>query len=263
MISRRDFLTLTMATAAGLAGMIPRIGKAHAPVLHFGYAEDNLPMSARIDDGEDTTNGAARGILVDAIRLLSDGLGVENDHQAHSWARIQRLFDDGELNALCTNETDALKEIAVFSKSPIVPARKVLIHRKDDTRFEGIGSMSELQSFNHSNYSNNSWVKGLLPDNRVQWVMSPENALKMIATERADVFVADEIFGKYRMQQMGLTETLACSDTPLVEGSEFKICIRKDVPDALSLIQSYDLAIAAHHAALAQIKDDWVDGRRS
>ena len=263
MISRRDFLTITTAAAAGIAGLIPGTVRADAPMLRFGYAEDNLPMSARADGGENATSGEARGILVDAIRLLSDGLGVQTDHQAHSWARIQRLFEDGELNALCTNEADALKDIAVFSKTPVVPAKKVLIHRKDDTRFERIGSMSELQSFNHSNYSNNSWVKGLLPDNRVQWVMSPENALKMIATDRADVFVADEIFGKYRIERLGLGESLACSDTPLVEGSEFKVCLRKDVPNAESLIQSYDLAIAAQHAALAQIKDDWIEGRRS
>ncbi|NMM44775.1 transporter substrate-binding domain-containing protein [Rhodospirillaceae bacterium KN72] len=224
--------------------------------LRFGFADAVLPIS-----GTNAANGKVDGILPASIELLSQTAGINISMIAWPWNRTQQMFEDGAVDALCTTETNKRREIALFCREPLTLMSQVIVHRRNDRRFDNIRTMEQLLSFRHVNYRSNGWAQEALPADRAIWVLSPQNAFKVVAAGHADVFINDEVFTRHQMNSQGLTDSLTFSRTDALKEVKFKICIRKDLDEALIFADAYDRAILSKREALQTLKEDWIAGR--
>ena len=120
-----------------------------------------------------------------------------------------------------------------------IESRNAVIFRRGsrlDIGQENWIELEELKHFRHINYQGNGWAKENLREFELQWTGKSESATKMVAHNRADVFITNEYLVRHQIKQLGLNEALNYRPIKLKKKSLHKFGIRKSYPNSQNQI---------------------------
>jgi polar amino acid transport system substrate-binding protein len=108
-------------------------------VMKFGYADTAEPMSWKGEDGN------VCGILIDiANEVVQKRMKITVSHQAHPWARTQKLVQDGVIDALITNG-DVRSEWAVHTKEAVFPYEQKVLTNVKNPKIEQLRKVKTIE----------------------------------------------------------------------------------------------------------------------
>lgn len=239
-ISRRRALAmLGMASATLTLG--PSLGRAGQQTIVCNWDKTFPPYSMEQD-------GKMTGILIDCMDdILGRRMGFTVSHRGYEWPEAQRLVQTGEADALCTNPTDPRRQYLLFSEEPVVESLPSIFCAVDNPRREAINVIStvgQLRGFRQVDYKGNGWAKRTFPpDLPIIWVDDLFQAFTLIDRGEADIFVGNGLAAMYTIKKLGLKQRIAARELPIGAPSSFHFGLRRDFPDAASLVMDFDAAL--------------------
>ena len=202
----------------------------------INYDEGLAPLSYSKD-------GEIKGILVEVLdNILVGRLGLQVEHRGYPRRRVKLLVKSEKSDAFCLIPESHTKAYAWFTKSPVVISSPALFTGVNNPRGEEIGSISrinELRSFSQVDYLGSAWSRKTFPKDildGIHWVGSLENALKMLAINRYDVYIGDEIVGRYTLVNMGLADDIFVRGVSMGQNGLFHFGLRKTYPDSNRIV---------------------------
>lgn len=188
------------------------------------------------------------GILVECIDdILGKRLGFTIVHQGYSWPVAQDLVRAGKADSLCTNATDARQQFMYFSEEPVIESLPSIFCAVDNPRLSeinGISSLEQLKDFSQVDYAGNGWARRTFPPYlRIKYVENLFDIFTMIAQGQADIFVGNGLAAMYAIKQTGLKKKIHAREFPVGTPSSFHFGLRQDYPDALKIMDNFDVAL--------------------
>lgn len=212
-------------------------------VITINYDEGLAPLSYR-EDGE------IKGILVDVLNnIFVDRLCMEVEHHAYSWKRAQFMVKTGKSDAFCTNPEPYRKKYACFTRTPVIvsgPAVFTGINNPQKGQIDTIIGIEEMRAFSLVDYLGSSWARQTFPKDfhkDIHWVGSLETVFKMLAINRYDMYVGQEVIGRYTLVQVGLADDIAVRPVSIGKSALFNFGLRNTYPQALNIVSDVERAL--------------------
>jgi polar amino acid transport system substrate-binding protein len=190
----------------------------------------------------DPNSGIARGIIVDTLALITALAGMAPRIEAYPWQRAQANVSDGSADGFCTLATSARMSYAKFSKHPIYVNQIGLIYERGNRSVENVKSATEMRDLVHASYLGNGYSKEFLSHHPVFYGPSVDQALRMVAAGRADVFLESRAIAMHRIHSLGLGADLNFRTVDFIEPSPFCIGLRRSLPDCDAILDVLDQA---------------------
>jgi ABC-type amino acid transport substrate-binding protein len=207
--------------------------------LRIGYSDSLWPLSRGNEDHQ------ADGFLVDAMSLLASRCGLEFQHEAYPWARVQQLVRRSELDGLCTLRTKERLEYAQFCNTVIASLPFGVFHRASDTRLSLVKSVDDLRPLRQGTYRGNGYAKENLEFERFHIENDEESVLRLIAMDRLDAFVGVEFVVASKLEKLKLTDSFRFTPLPFLPKAEYRFGLRRNYQDADAVIGKMEAATVA------------------
>ena len=209
----------------------------------INYDEDLAPLSYK-------TEGEVMGILVEVLdTVLATRLGLQVEHRGYPKRRVPFLVKTGKSDAFCMSPDSRAKGYALIAGTPVVVNSPALFTGVNNARGEEIGSISrinDLRSFSQVDYLGSAWAKKTFPKDildDIHWMGSLDTALKMLAINRYDVYIGDEIVGRYTLMQIGLAEDIFVRPVSIGKRWQYQFGLRNTYPDATRIVADVERAL--------------------
>ncbi len=225
-MNRRMFLASVGAVIIDSA--TTRHSFAASPTIQLTYFNNYPPFSWQED-------GNMKGMLIDLLsEALENRMGIPTSHAGYPWRRAQLLVKSGQADAFCTVPTPERREYANISDEPTLNATFTLFIKRGTAKralLAKVTSLDELQNFRIGHYLGSGWAKKNLKGRGFNLFETTtlDGALRMLAIGRTDLVIDTSQVVRYRIKELGLSETL--EELPQVlDQASFSLCIGKASP---------------------------------
>jgi len=209
------------------------------PVFKAVYFDNFPPYSWK-------ENGQMHGILIDILNeSINKRMGIPISHEGYPWKRAQLIVKSEKADAFVTIPTSQRREFTRVSKEAVVNSKVTLFVKAEHPKlrlFHSVKTVEELRQFKLIGYIGDGvseiWSRGW--DN-VNWVPRIDQVLKMIAYERAEIFVQTSAVARYKIKQLGLEGKVIEIPTVLLN-LDYHLCIRKTSP-FIENLPNFDIII--------------------
>ena len=239
--SRRTVVVGLSATALLLA----RRTEAAAPTLRFAFCENCLPFCGIRDD-------QPTGLLIDLVGVIVGQAGYNINYEPRPWKRAQLEVQQGKLDFFCTVMTNERQTYAYFIQDPVISLTYGAVHRLD-FKAEQINSLDALMNLRQINYIGHGWAEHNLDRSKIKWVPSHETAVKLVAANRADVFVVDNFNAEPLIHRLGFSETLAVTPLAFLEPAPYRLGLSQRLPYLAVVKERLAHSLHDHRAKLDAI----------
>ena len=205
--------------------------------LIFAVSENARPLAV-----VDPNSGIARGIIVDALALITALAGMAPRIEAYPWSRAQANVSNGTADGFCTLPTNARLAYAKFSKHPIYVNHSGLFYKRGNPAVEKVKNADEMRELVHASYLGNGHSKEFLSRRPVFYGANVDQALRMVAAGRADVFLESQAIAMHRIRDLGLGAEIGFLPVDFIEPSPFCIGLRRSLPDCDAVLDELDTA---------------------
>ena len=219
--SRRTVVVGLSATALLLAGRTK--AAAPTPTLRFAFCENCLPFCGIMDD-------QPSGLLIDLVGVIVGHAGYNINYEPRPWKRAQLEVQQGKCDFFCTVMTNERQAYADFILDPVVSLIYGAVHRLDFP-VKQIKSLDVLMNLRQINYIGHGWAENNLDRSKIEWVPSHEIAVKLVAANRADVFIEDNFVAAPIIHRLGLSETLTFTPLPFFVPAPYRLGLSHSLPD--------------------------------
>lgn len=200
-------------------------------------------------------NGRMTGIMGDYLNLVSKATGIEFEFvPAQSWPDVLSKFQQGEID-LVPGIGDSADERALGLISDRYASYPMVIVTKADLSY--IRSLAELESPSFAvpaGYTSYHYLKQTLPDAPVVATSSIPEALGLVASGEADVFVGHVAPSLYYMAQRGTEGLHIAGNTEFQFNHHYLISERH--PELLSIVNKVFATLTEKQREA--IYHDWV-----
>ena len=238
----RGFVDAVAAVALAVLltlGAGPARATEAARPLRMAYA-DNLPPLAYQEQGR------MRGAWVAVMDELARRLQLSVEHRGYPWARAQLMVSAGEADGMLTSANpERLGYALAGSESVLENGTRIFVH-KSNARIDELAAVrqvDELRKFNLVSYLGNGWLKTNLPDARVRWLRTLDDAVRAAALEENVVLVEGERLLWPALHRRQLEDEFIMVG-PLLEQTATRLLIGRKSPYAARLAD-LDKALAA------------------
>ena len=187
--------------------------------------------------------GRAAGLVVDLLDLVGLAANIDFDYVDRPWSRSQHMVQTGELDGFCAPSTPDRQEYALFTQFALFEDMGVMVSRADDKRVKPAMTFEDLRALKLGAQIGASWVAGALKGIEIVQVRDIESLLAMIAAGRIDATVAGAAEINAALSASPDGERLRTTPFQPLHGAEFRIGLRRSLPDAEALIERLDEAI--------------------
>jgi len=242
---RRDFLRTGASVLTAAATFSSRSLWA-ANAIAVVYYNEFAPFSFEGPDGRIT------GILVDGLEQTLGGLdGVSLTHEGYPWTRAQALVKAGRADALITNPTAARREYANFSEEYLAESGIRIFFAADHPRADdirAIQSIEDLRDFRQVDFRGNGFAEREFKGLTIEWQTTLNVVMKLLAYQRADIFVGNDMVGRHVIRAEGLRGQIESIPMDLGRVSRYHLGIRKSYPGVDTILAAYDAEVRAAKA---------------
>lgn len=242
---RRDFLRTGAAALAAATTLSSRSVLA-AGQVKMVYYNEFAPFSF------EGPGGAITGILVDGLdKTLGRLPGVSLSHEGFPWTRAQALVKAGRADGFITNPTADRREYAKFSQEFLAESGIRIFFAKNHPRaaeIRNIKSIDDLRAFRQVDFRGNGFAEREFQGLTIEWQNTLNVVMKLLAHQRADIFVGNDMVGRHVMRAEGLSSDIETVPMDLGRVSRYHLGIRNDYPGVDDLLAAYDAEVQAAKA---------------
>jgi len=195
--------------------------------------EDYKPLIYRAVDGE------SRGVFYEVLTEAFKRMHIPLQNQLYPWSRTQKMVKDGNADGMVTVYTKKRQKIFQATE-PVVIVEEHIFTSKHNPKLHkilNIHSLAGLKEFTIVDTTGSGWSKEHLRGMHVIWVPTPQSALNMIASLRADIYLLNNFAGPYFIdEQIQRRDPLYKQLQEIVMGKypittmKYQLLIRKDSP---------------------------------
>lgn len=200
---------------------------ADSPIFRLVYYDDFPPFSWKNAEGE------MQGFFIDFFdELLGKRMGFIVIHEGYPWQRAQEMVRLGQADAFCTLDNPERRTYTVIGEVPVVIDQMVGFVSSTHSDLDRIADAKELElmkGYTFVDYIGSGWGRQHLGDQRVIWVQTSHQALEMVASQRADLFIHASLVGRYQILQSDGWQIIHEVSHPF-ETIYFFLCIGKASP---------------------------------
>ena len=233
MLNRR--MLIACAMAAPLA--VP--ARAEPALLCVGG--DHLPPLS-----EKRADGTIWGLRVDVVNLIAEIAQIPVRHEVFPWARCQSMVQQSEADLLCCAPIEQRQKYALFSAKPIIPSTVhafYLRNSPDAKALSKVTSAADLVGRNAVTYLGNETAQVAFNNKGLRFLPTAELSMRAVLAGRADVWIESPIFGNWLLRREKLASEFASVQLAIRGSYDFHLGLRRDYPDAQSLMNKFNLAI--------------------
>lgn len=224
---------------------------AKLPDRPFLWADDEAfkPLIYR-----DTT-GEPKGIFYEVLSEAFKRMHIPLQNQLYPWSRAQKIVKEGNADGMVTVYTKARQKF-FQATDPIVTVEEHVLTSKYNPKLNKIltvHSVEDLKQFILVDTTGAGWSKEHLKNMHVIWVPTSQSALRMIATNRADIYLLSNFSAPYLIQeQIDKKDPLQEQLKTIVMGyypittMKYQLLIRKDSP-YVSIIEEFNKVLHQMH----------------
>ncbi len=203
---------------------------AKRPILHFGFDPAWAPFEFAGD------KGAPQGISTDYLKRLETVLNIRFAPVSYSsWSAAQQRLKAGELTLLpAVAKTPGRQEDLLFTD----PYLSVPVAIFSDTDAAYLGDIRALHGRKVAvveDYAIGEWLEQEHPNLDLVTAATIEDALKMVATDRAFAFIGSLISTSYYIGKTGLTQIRVVGETD--HFVHLRMAVPKDLPVLRNILQ--------------------------
>ncbi|MEW8147553.1 MAG: transporter substrate-binding domain-containing protein, partial [Candidatus Thiodiazotropha endolucinida] len=204
---------------------------AEHPVIRVVVDPDFLPYEA-LDE-----NGRYSGIGADYNQMIAERLGIRFEVvPTMTWSKSLEMVRKREADLLpILTDTPERRKFLNFAK-PHASTPSVLITRIGENRFRKLEDMSGKSIALVREYADSTRIPALFPDIRVVTVESGEEALKAVATNRADATVAYLPVAEYVIQNQSLANLQVAGPVEELGMGKLGYGVRSDWPKLIPIL---------------------------
>lgn len=177
---------------------------AEEEIIEFVYAGNYPPYSF-------SDNSVASGVLPELVEiLLAESLGYTVSHEILPWARCQMLVEQGRKDGIFTIPTPKRESYSEITSNAVYHANFVMwtgINNPNVPILKEITSLEALESYEkllHIKMRGAGWhARHLSGMKKMQVQNNPLDIHKLLAKNRADVYIEQEILMHYQLARTG------------------------------------------------------------
>lgn len=204
---------------------------ADARDMRIVYAQGYEPLSWKDEEGK------AKGIEIDFLEaILSRRMGLSIQHETYPWARSQMMVKKGDRDAFLTIPNAERRTYTEITKLPLFSTNYTLFTGASNPKKEAlraIRSLEELKSMEglrHIMITGGGWHTTHLGEVKsMQQVTNSTQVLKMLAMNRADVYVEQAALVNYQIKILRLRGQILEIPTVMTK-VDWHLCIGKKSP---------------------------------
>jgi polar amino acid transport system substrate-binding protein len=231
------------AALAGLLLIGSHAASAATSALKVEFYDSFAPFSF-MDDQQQIT-----GILPEMMKeILGHRMGLQVTVEGQPWARAQLMVQEGTADAFCTLATPAREAYASFTKQFVAQMQVALFYATDNPRkaeIEAIKTIEQIKGFRQGDYIGDSLADTNFKDFPIDFSPTIETVYRKIGAGRLDLTVTTDLTGDSVVKQLGMGDKIVRIPFHIGQATDFRIGIRKSLPDTDDLVAKADAAIAA------------------
>lgn len=217
--------------------------------LRFVFSDSGPPYSYLSE------SSILEGITPDLVRVLIDlSTDVISSYEAYPWKRAQYLVENSNKDAFCTYPSESRKGYAFFTTNPLYfQEYGYLIFNKDNDRAGDlieIDDISDLNDFVFVSQSGIAWEEDNIPKSVQRiYVTTPEQLLHILfGRDSGDFFIMNLEQALYYSKKLGYEDKILFNRVDFIPDSSipFHIGIRKNFPEAIQVIKTFDQIIVSN-----------------
>jgi len=170
-------------------------------VIRMAYMDGYPPLCWSED-------GKVKGIFIDlTTEILSKRMGIKVRHETYPWARAQAFVKSGESDALVTLPTDDRRGYTNISSRSVLTTNYTLFVNSGSkvyAELSKVRKIADLAPFQIVQILGSGWAKNNLKGLNVNWVSTAEQSFKMLALNRADLYVTNSLVGNWEIEKLNL-----------------------------------------------------------
>jgi polar amino acid transport system substrate-binding protein len=240
---RRSLLFSVCAPFAAPLAIAQDATAVTRPGLRVSLFDGFPPYSYRQGDG-------LAGILVDAVDELLGGKYAVTC-EGYPWIRAQTMVREGLADALITTVAPSRLAYAEASREHVVRLDMRVYFAKTNPKAEAIRrveTVDDLRAFTHVNYAGNQVVATALEGHDINWQSSLNTAIRMLAANRADILVGNDLTPVSVARTEGLLAAIDSIPFPTLPASPLMLLVRKTYPGLREVLADFDAAVRAARA---------------
>lgn len=214
---------------------------ASHPVIRVGIDRDFAPYEW-VDK-----NGQYTGLTADYMRLLEQRLGVHfNIVKDRSWYDILTMAQQGELDMIAGAVNTPNRSQYLNFSTPYKVTHAVII---DNGQGDFIGSLHRLENKRvavEKGYFIQEALTKDYPEIKLSLVSDTLEALKLVATGKADAYIGDAGSANYAIKKNGLLSLRFSGQTEY--NSQHSVAVTKENPELMSIINKAMISIPEEQA---------------
>ncbi len=226
---------LRIAVGLGMTALLSIPGWGEATDRPFYWADDENfePLIYRNEAGK------PEGIFYDVVTTVFARMQVPLRVDLYPWSRAQKMVREGEADGMVTVYTKR-RQAFLAATDPIVTVEERVFANRNNPKIEeimAVRSLEGLKKFVLVDTVDSGWSKENLKGMHVIWVPTPESALNMVASGRADIYLMSSYTGPCLVrEQIKKGGPLRDRLKEIVMGAhpftkmEYRLLIRKDSP---------------------------------
>ena len=208
---------------------------AHSSSRPFIWAddEDYKPLIYRDE------NGKSAGVFYDVVTEAFRRMGVPLQNRLYPWSRAQKLVKEKKADGMVTVYTKSRQKFLVASEPIVTVEERVFVSKNNPKLREilSIDSIEGLKKFVIVDTMGAGWSKENLKGMKIIWVPTPESALNMVASGRADIYLMNNFAGPYFIKEQikkggplhDKLQDVVMGRFPFAK-MQYRLLIRKDSP---------------------------------
>jgi len=256
-------------TLLALSLLLAIISPAAAETLQLTTAEqawlhDHPVVRVNIDPTyppfEFSENNVYQGMAYDYLQLVADRLGIRIELVAGiPWKEaVEKLKTRSGIDLIMLITRDAARESYIEFSRDYISFPAVIFTRRDSCFVSGLRDLSKSTIASERSYIGTDWLRRDIPQARIIETGTTEEALKSVATGKADAYIGNLAVGSYLIEKKGFVDLKVAAPSPYPDDA-YAMGVRKDWPELARLI---DKALASmSEEEHRQIHQKWLSVR--
>jgi len=193
-------------------------------IIRMAYIEGYPPLCW-------SEGGKVKGIFIDLItEVLQKRMGIQVSHETYPWARAQAFVKTGESDALITLPTNDRKTYTEISNRAVLTTNYTLFANTKNKIYQDLAKVrkiSDLAPYQIVQLLGSGWAKNNLKGLNVNWVSTAEQTFRMLAFNRADVYITNSLVGNWEIKKLDLVGVVIEIPEANLRKMQYHFMIRK------------------------------------
>jgi len=209
---------------------------------------------------EFSENNVYQGMAYDYLQLVADRLGIRIELVAGiPWEEaVEKLKTRSGIDLIMLITRDAARESYIEFSSNYISFPAVIFTRRDSCFVSGLRDLGQSTIVSERSYIGTNWLRRDIPQAKIIETGTTEEALKSVATGKADAYIGNLAVGSYLIEKKGFVDLKVAAPSPYPDDA-YAMGVRKDWPELARLI---DKALASmSEEEHRQIRQKWLSVR--